>query len=360
MATYQGIVLTKSPYYIFESGSAGYTSQIELRIWNGDRTAIPTTEDYLLEKQALDSGSTGALFEISQISNATLSHLHGVYTQNSSSNTDAKWLNVKSFNGLVNRDDTYLILDGYNDFLSGANYHPIPDVMISQEVLYHYDNIPIQFPVYCSGSTGVSTVEFQKNGNTVYAESLVNYVDSNFSYDKVKYITYGASVPGEIDKVVFKNAVNTIINSLSVEPVDCTRYTPYIISFINAFGVNQKIVFDLASREKLNVEKKSFSKNTLNWTGGNISYDTTAHQTQEYNTRGTRSITLSTGFVDESVNATIEELLLSEYVWVTVDDVTSPVNVQTRDIDFKKGVNEGLINYTISFTYSYNTRNTIY
>ena len=72
------------------------------------------------------------------------------------------------------------------------------------------------------------------------------------------------------------------------------------------------------------------------------------------------SIKLNTNYIHESLNDALGELISSEAVWVEVNGVTSPVSVLTQNLDYKKSINEGLINYTLNFEYAFNKRNTIY
>ena len=360
MASEKGLIFSQSPYYIYETGSAGFTSNIELRIWNGSKSSVPTDYDILLEKQALTASSSYAVFEVGQILNSYTTNRYGVYDGVSGSNEGAKWVSIKSYNGTVNRDDLHLVTDGYSEFLEGINYSPTPNLLISQNVLYHYEDIPIRVPIFVSGSTNAVTVEYQKDGSPVYTEDLTAFTSSLFSYDKVQYLSYGASVPGELDLLVIKDGSGTILNSLPIKAVDCTKYTPYIVTFVNRYGVNQEVVFDLVSKESLKVDKKSFNKHILTHENGVLGYDTTSHQTKNYNILGRKSIILNTGYVDESLNSTMEELLQSSAVWITSNGVTNPVNVNTNSLKLKTGINDGLINYQIEFDYSHYTRNTIY
>ena len=359
MAVDRGKLLVKSPYYITEAGSAGFTSEIEIRIWNGLFTSEPTSPNYLLTKQVISDTATQAVFEISKIIESSFDHLSNVYTNLPSANTDSLWVNVKSFNGSVNRDDTFIGLDGYSYFNEGLNVNPTDTTLISERILYHYTDIPLRLPVYCSGATNANSVEFRLGTNVVSTTSLTAYTSSLNSYDKVKYITKSGSVSGAIDNILVKNSSGTVLDTISVVPMNCSRYDPYVVSFINKFGVNQELVFNLVSKESIEVDKKSFNRQILDLTG-TPTYNTTRHQTKEYNSSVKETITLNSNYIDESLNDTIGQLISSEAVWVTSNGVTYPVNVSTKNLDYKKSVNEGLINYTIKFDYAFNKRNNVY
>ena len=65
---------------------------------------------------------------------------------------------------------------------------------------------------------------------------------------------------------------------------------------------------------------------------------------------------MSSGYYPEEANAYFEELLLSEYVWITRPIVeqpnieqTIPVVVKTSSMTYKTSLNDRLIEYTIDF-----------
>ena len=76
--------------------------------------------------------------------------------------------------------------------------------------------------------------------------------------------------------------------------------------------------------------------------------------------------TLSSGYYPEYTNQFFEQLLLSEYVWLTRPkkenpsaDETVPVTVKTSSMKFKTSVNDKLIEYTIDFEEAFDLINNI-
>ena len=68
---------------------------------------------------------------------------------------------------------------------------------------------------------------------------------------------------------------------------------------------------------------------------------------------------MNTGFVDESFSLLLEEIMLSENIVLIIDDVYTPVTIQTNQVEFKKSVNDKLINYTLTFAFAYNELNDV-
>jgi hypothetical protein len=89
-------------------------------------------------------------------------------------------------------------------------------------------------------------------------------------------------------------------------------------------------------------------------------YSTTAHAKKTFNSNATESISLNTGFVNELMNPYFEELMVSEYIWLT--DSTNriyPVNLKESSFTYKTGLNDRLINYTMNFEKSFSLVNNI-
>lgn len=356
MAIYQGKILTNSPFFISEAVNSGATSTIELRVWNGDFNTEPTAATYTLNKQALSVSGTNVTFEITQLINDSFEHIATPYILTGSTRSDALWVNIKSYGGDANRDDTFLALNGYSEFTDGINYQPTNIVLIRERILYHYDNIPLRIPVYCDGTANANFLTFKKGASEVFTGTLVSFINSDNSYDKVQYVSYSGSTPGDLDTLLIRNNAGTTLETIIIKPVDCTKYTPYVVSFINKFGVNQELTFDLKSKESINIRKDKYNTQTLVYTNGLPTYDTGKHAYKVSTSTVRDSITLNTNYIDESFNDVIGDLISSEAVWIN----SIPVNVTTNSLDYKTGLNDSLIQYTINFEYAFDKRNNIY
>ena len=106
---------------------------------------------------------------------------------------------------------------------------------------------------------------------------------------------------------------------------------------------------------KLSVYNEEFKNNYIS--GG--SYDITNHQVQKLNVIGNDTFTLNSGYIDEDENTLYKELLLSELVYLYENSSFVPINVDTSSIDFKTRINDSLTQYTIDFSYAFNTINNI-
>jgi len=163
---------------------------------------------------------------------------------------------------------------------------------------------------------------------------------------------------GEVDKVQVTDSNKTI--TIDVKTLDECRYDPKKITFVNKFGVLQDMYFFKKAVEKMTVKKESYKSNIRNSTN---TYSTSQHVNSNFNVVGKESITLSSGFLDESYNEVFKQMMLSEKVWITnvtegVEQVL-PINVKTSNIIYKTSLNDRLIEYTFDFDNSFDTINNI-
>ena len=76
---------------------------------------------------------------------------------------------------------------------------------------------------------------------------------------------------------------------------------------------------------------------------------------------GKESITLNTGYLSEDYNDVIEELMLSEQVWLMATDSEEvlPVIPKTQNLTYKTSINDRLVQYTIDFDYAFDKINSV-
>jgi len=70
-------------------------------------------------------------------------------------------------------------------------------------------------------------------------------------------------------------------------------------------------------------------------------------------------LTLSTGFIKEEMNQTIEELLYSENVYLIYESKTLAVVPKTKNLEYRTSLNDKLVNYTIQFDFAVDRINNV-
>ena len=142
-----------------------------------------------------------------------------------------------------------------------------------------------------------------------------------------------------------------IICEPKYEVVDCL--------FVNKFGFWDSFSFLKKSMTQMSTTESKYKRNIGEVVDNAYTYNLNAAQKQRYNVNGSKSIIVNTGFVNESFSLLLEEIMLSESIVLIIDDVFTPVTIQTNQVEFKKSVNDKLINYALTFDFAYNELNDV-
>jgi hypothetical protein len=132
------------------------------------------------------------------------------------------------------------------------------------------------------------------------------------------------------------------------------KYDPYLIQFVNKYGVSDYLTFFKKSTEQGTFTQDQYQKSIYADAYTDVNYVNGKYQSFNINSRNT--LTLNTGFVDESYGAIMEEILMSEKVAVYEDGQWVAIQPNRGTIDYQKSINDKTINYTMSFTYAFDQR----
>ena len=164
---------------------------------------------------------------------------------------------------------------------------------------------------------------------------------------------------------IFTGASNTSTEDtktdiIKVKTVDCSRYTPIKVTFVNKYGALQDLWFRLKSTETTDVRGESYKRSVFS--EATLSYKTYQHQKQSFQVNGSDRITMNTGYLNDDHNAVMEELMLSEQVWMTKltdEELVLPIMPRTKSITYKTSLNDRLANYTVEFDMAFDKINNI-
>ena len=132
------------------------------------------------------------------------------------------------------------------------------------------------------------------------------------------------------------------------------KYDPYLVQFVNKFGMSDYITFFKKSTERGEFTQDQYQKSIYADAFTDVNYTNGKYQSFNINSRNT--ITLNTGFVDESYGEVVEEILMSEKVAVYEDGQWVAILPNRGSVDYLKSVNDKTINYTMAFTYAFDQR----
>lgn len=332
----------RSPYYVTLNESP---ATLELRVWSGASTPVPTDPTYTVTRDAVGGYAT---FEVAEMIRDDLDiTFDGTYT------SQALWVRTDSTTPVI-------ALDGYTDFNDGAqgidsagtNYSSATQgnlkQLISNSTIWIPEGVDVRIPVFAQSSY---TVTFKDGIATVNTVSISSQTNTNAV---INYATSTIGAGENISTIEISGG-----DTITVRQMECSKYDAYKVVFVNKHGALQDLYFFKKAIESLATTKEGYKSNTITL-GSSASYDTTAHQYRSIDVQGRESVVLSTGFVSEDYNEPIKEMMLSEKVWmVTPDDVVIPVNVATSEVTFRTSLNDQMVEYQVNFEHAYDAINNV-
>jgi len=293
-------ILLRSPYFVTDTTASHLSAQLAL--------SIDGTLTYTILKNAT---SNRTVFEIatlvkdyyvasySVLDTVAISYVITTFTAVDGGGT-----------GTAQSAVTHTGFYGYSEFKDGVNEDIDPnDYELTNtgggQVLYLPDN--------------VASVAYDMNSGTATATTIS---------------ASGVSFPAASGN--YRWTVNRICSA---------KYSPIQMVFINKNGIPQDFYFFLKSIENVTVKSENYKRNIFKQSTSN--YNTKDHQIQTFNKNGKKRFTLNTEYVIEQYNEVIEDILLSEYVWIYWNGVVRPVTVITSSLLKKTSLNDRLIQYTL-------------
>ena len=378
----------RSPH--FESITIANASYgiLNLYIWVGDKTSVPTNPIYTLRKSATTptTGNPRVTFETSELIRDYLDiEFDGNYSgQGVWVRTDLDIYNSSNVS-IIDYDYISIAFDGYQYFEENS---VISNLMITNRKLFVLEDNTFRVPIDTSSNN--PTVTFLKDNEIVATQT---FTSSNQSSEQIRYVSiYGDTTNwdsfkervlesggtdyesnkcleayfndysiGAVDKIIISNT-NANVKDITVDVtiLDECKYEPKKVTFVNKYGALQDMYFFKKSVKKMNIKKESYKSNILNSLNG---YSTSNHVYKDFNVVGKELVTLSSGFLSEEYNEVFKQMMLSEKVWVTnitdKGEQVLPINVKTSNITYKTSLNDKLVEYTFDFDNSFNVINDI-
>jgi hypothetical protein len=300
-------ILLRSPYYESETKAGATTAQMRLYIGG--------VLKYTSSKSTNAAGF--ALFEIAELSRDFIDiEFSGTYTPQTIAITgDIIHFDIDGTQILLPYDFTHRGFDGYGNFEEGSN------------------------PTIASNS-------LLQSNTTIYApENTSGFIITEFN-SEIRYNIFTTTA------LIVVIGTSTIYIERICEP----KFTPIKLTFVNKFGALQDMWVFKKTTKELKVTKERYKNNFINSDG---SYSISKHQKKTLLAMGAESMTVNTGFIDESLNPVIKELLLSEQAWATINGQVLPIDISTESLTYKTRLNDKLINYTLDFALAFDTINNI-
>ena len=238
----------------------------------------------------------------------------------------------------------FLAFEGYGFFEDAINPQLSTDALITTSNIYVPDDTAWKIPILAEGV-----------GKYVIGSTTTQVTDSGNSDQKIQYITVPANTTDNV--VIYATNDSTVVKTMIVNNVCEPKYTPYKITFVNKYGAYQDIYVFKKTTEKFTVSDETYKVNTVN--ESTITYNTYEGQRQRHNTNAQTTLTVNTGYVNEDFTSAIEELFLSDNVFIRIDSKTLPIIPKSKSMTLKTVLNDKLIDYTIDFDFAFNKINNV-
>lgn len=153
-----------------------------------------------------------------------------------------------------------------------------------------------------------------------------------------------------------KGDISVAGDTVTIKRQDCSKYDPIKLVFVNKFGILQQLWFFGKTTESSSVENEQYKSADISASG---SYSPYKHQFKRFNSNGKKSYVLNSAFVDETYNDSVNELLLSEQVWMHINSAIVPINIITSDVTYRTSLNDKMVQYTIEVEKAYDLISTM-
>jgi len=326
----------------------------------------------------LTSGTTDGVTVAYKLQDSTQSFLNtvnlGDTVNNTSDGGSTTITAIESNTSLALKDDIMVSTPDNYTIISKPNY--TPSLLQSNTTIYFKQGTDIVFPVFAEAEPTITFVsggganikwertdEFWNLYQNYWGNILTPIVvpDSTDSLEKIVYIRVTPTLTlqtGDTISVVSTKSGYAQSFTITLEAVCEPKYEQLQIIFYNKFGAMQIMPFFKKSVTSISVTSNEFKRNIMEF-DDTPNYDISKHDIATLGVNGNEKISINSGFINESFNEVIKQMMLSEQVWIDNGSSVLPVNINSKSLKFKKSVNDNLINYTIDFSYAFDTINNI-
>ena len=323
------------------------TVDLKIYVYEGIEGSYASTDlRYEIQKEIL-TGDTNVVFEIAELVRdyLTVDFNNDYLSKSIWATTIATILDendiVYTYGSPVS--DNYLAVNGYGYFEDEINPELSRNALMTSNTIYLPEATAGKFPIFAEG-VGKVTIDSVDTQIT----------DSGNTNQKIQYIT----IPADSQTIqVYDTDDTTLLKTIKVNNVCEPKYTPLKVTFINKYGAFQDLYFFKKSTESFEVTDETFKRNTIE--NSTVTYPKYGGQEERYNTNARKNISLNTGFINEDSNSAIEELFLSENVWIRQDNSTLPIVPKSKSLTLKTSLNDKLANYTVDFEFAFNKINNV-
>jgi len=321
-----------------------------LYAWQGDKNTPPALPAYSLSKQVVQLGQTVASFDINHIAKEYINNSIGNYTLDGVQDVLADsnvWIQYSASCDTTPVYETEgLLLGTYGAGYFQEGYNPLPTTkaLITGDKFTIYKDQDYRVYFQTTGLIGiyVNEVLVPYDFNTDLNYQMIASINLK-EYTTEQTITLELQYSDVADETLIFNVKEECFYDI----VNCV--------FINKYGYPQTFSLTKVSKPSIDIEGQDYRGLISNFGV----YNTTSHQTVSFNINGTNKVKCNTDYLNEVENNIIQEMLLSESIWLIENGVISPAVLETKSLDYKQTKVERLIQYEFGFKYAFNTLNKV-
>ena len=347
--------------------------QIQLFIWRGDISSIPTNPEYTFNIEGIEqphlNNSTFKYGDL-EIGRFLKEYIKDGYIENDNiyNGDNGCWYSTIIESNVTSpiTSDTHFTTLGYSSLQNGVN----KGTTILEENGQAFGNQGIKLvvssdedyivPVYV-GLTS-SNLFFNNNLTSVSLQSLGITASSTLSQEQIGYVNFGKTLFGNQwtcgtkFRYDFSNSIVVLSVFTYTFPIQLGGVLPSVpeeeydvlvektqsnckLKYRNSYGAYTELPCNGQFYEDLQIKRVTYQNEFLN--PYDLDYDRHFERTQKVN--GTKTFKVNTGWIFEESNIMVEELLLSKNVYLKVDGINYPVTITDSskkyiDRRFKKQV----------------------
>jgi hypothetical protein len=145
---------------------------------------------------------------------------------------------------------------------------------------------------------------------------------------------------------------SVVVATLNYEVVCEQYYTPVRIAWKNRFGQFDWLNFYKRHNNTFNTDQRVYQPQLGTWQSQTLSYNQYQTAQQRYIVDATEVLDVNTNWLSDGYNEIMKQLMVSDEIYWLTDQTAGtvkPLTIKTNSLQFKTGVNNKLIQYTLSF-----------
>ena len=400
-----GLLGVRSPIMISWDGASSVTMQqfkLEIYAWTGAKTSRPASPVYTIDRTSgfVDIYPNADIAPLLQdLFDQKLDKI-SVEEPDNLGTESILWMNIDYTIGYIDSTPasvqdtgtttTALITDGYSDFLDGVNKDLGATFLVQGDERYLSGLDTYNLPVFL-GDTGSDfqadhrKIKYTGSDASTDTFTISTFVDrtSNLAEDRVVLIPAGVpnlqnfiiasgaaptlNYPDELDwyDIEILDNTNVVQDSIRIYNQCEAKYSPVQLQYVNRNGMWDSITFFKRKDEDIAISKETYRQQVGSASSSGYTWADNSRGLRTYNHEVRKTTTLNTGFVNEGLIDEIQDMMMSEYVIMTINRTTTKVqdnytitqdfravNITTGSLRVQKHINDKTINYTLQVEFA--------